>query len=270
MEETILEQIRNSFGNFNEDILELIQDLTQSPEAFNSSIWGIVTRIFNTMLPISYTLLAIFFIMDFLGKSTRFEFMRWENIVKALLKLIVAKLVIENSFRLLTIIFEVVAGLIHNTASVGMITVPEQMEMEMVRTELEGMGFFQQLMFSVSISPWNLIMSLLRIVIFLIIYGRMIEIYVLTAVAPLPLSTLSNENLHGTAKKFIQHYVAVCMQGLIILLCCMIYGGLMQNIGGNPTDVWESVYSTVLTSGVLLLMLIKSGSWAKTICGVGA
>jgi hypothetical protein len=268
MKDSIIEQIKNAFGSFDSDLSKIVTDITLSPEQFNSTIWDLVTRIFEFMLPIAYSLLALFFIIDFLNKSTRFDFMRWENVVKCLLKLIVAKFVVEKSFVLLNYIFTFVASLIKGAKGIGEIASVSGLDMAMMEKHVESLNFFQQIMFQVSTMPWTFVMNIIKVVVFLVIYGRMIELYILTAIAPLPLSTLSSEGQQGIARRFFQNYIAVCLQGLIIVVAVMIYGAMAKHININATDIWGALRNTVLTSSILLGILIKSSSWSKQICGM--
>jgi hypothetical protein len=270
MREQILNQIKSAFGDFNSLLSNVVHDLTVSPEVFNPHIWNLVTNIYYIMLGIGYVMLSLFFIMDFLNKSTRLEFIRWENVIKPLLKLILAKFILENSFRLLNLIFTFMVGVIQQTAVLGKIAIPEH-QLAHVEKAIEGMNLFEQIIFSVNMMPWVLIMNIIKIVVFLIIYLRMIEIYMYTAISPMPLATMSSDGLHHIAKSFLQKYIAICLQGLIILIGVMIYGGLIKGLSSNidPNDLCGIVRNTVLTSSVLMLILIKSGSCAKQITGLG-
>jgi hypothetical protein len=272
MRDLILNPIQSAFTEFNIMLGQIVTDLTLSPEKFNPQIWYLVTNIFNyIILPVSYSLLALFFIMDFLGKSTRLEFIRWENVVKPLLKLIVAKFVLENSYKLLNLIFAFVSDLIGRASLFGSTAIPDH-DTQYIIEAIDGMNLIEKLAFMVNMLPYNFIMMFIKIAIFVVIYGRMVEIYLLTAIAPLPLATMTHDGLHHIAKSFLQRYFAVCLQGLIILLGVMIYGGLMQglNIGGlRPNDMWGMLRNTILTSSILLMIVCKSGGWARQITGLG-
>ena len=104
----------------------------------------------------------------------------------------------------------------------------------------------------------------INIVIFVIVYGRMIEIYLLTSLAPIPIATLSNRELGNTGQNYLKSLFAVGFQGLLILLCVGIYGVLVQGIAisGDPIGaIWGCVGYTVL----LCFMLFKTGTISKSI-----
>ena len=135
-----------------------------------------------------------------------------------------------------------------------------------LETTLEGMelgpllGLFMQSLII------GFTMQALGIVIFVIVYGRMLEIYMLTSLAPVPVATLANRELGGMGQNYLKSLFAVGFQGLLILVCVAIYAVLLQGIatGGDPIGaIWGIIGYTVL----LCFMLFKTGSIAKSIFG---
>lgn len=109
-------------------------------------------------------------------------------------------------------------------------------------------------------------MQIMGIIIFVLVYGRMIEIYLMTSLAPLPVATLSNRELGGTGQNYLKSLFAVGFQGMLILVCVAIYAVLIQGIatGGDPIGaIWGTVGYTVL----LCFMLFKTGGIAQRIFG---
>ena len=109
-------------------------------------------------------------------------------------------------------------------------------------------------------------MTALNIVIFVLIYGRMLEIYMLTSLAPIPVATLSNREMGSMGQNYLKSLFAIGFQGLLILLCVGIYAVLIQGIatGGDPIGaIWGAVGYTVL----LCFMLFKTGTISKSIFG---
>jgi hypothetical protein len=112
----------------------------------------------------------------------------------------------------------------------------------------------------------NIIVIALNIVVFVIIYGRMIEIYLLTSLAPLPMATLTNREMGGMGQNYVKSLLAVGLQGLLIMVCVAIYAVMVQSIAtnGNPIgSIWATIGYTVL----LCFTLFKTGSVAKSILG---
>ena len=135
-----------------------------------------------------------------------------------------------------------------------------------VETTLEGMDLGPLLGLWLQSSVIGLTMQIMGIIIFVLVYGRMIEIYLMTSLAPLPVATLSNRELGGTGQNYLKSLFAVGFQGMLILVCVAIYAVLVQGIatGGDPIGaIWGTVGYTVL----LCFMLFKTGGIAQRIFG---
>ena len=109
-------------------------------------------------------------------------------------------------------------------------------------------------------------MKALSIIIFVLVYGRMLHIYLLTSLAPLPMAALANREIGGTGQNYVKSLFAIGFQGLLMLVCVGIYGVLIQGISmsGDPIGaIWGTVGYTVL----LCFMLFKTGSISSSIFG---
>lgn len=264
--EQLKESIRTAFSNFSDDLNNIVNNLLISPQNFNSDVWAIIKAIFDVLLPVGYSLVALFFIIDFLNKSVMLEWRRWENVTKALLKLVVAKLIIENCFTLLKLMFSFVANIIEGVSSVTYTINPGDVELDELYAKIDGMNTFDRIGFLVNIQPWLLVMEAIKLIIYVIVYGRIIEIMILTALAPLPLSTLAGEGMQNVAKRFLQVYMSVCLQGVVLLIGTMIYGAMMSSVLVEG-DSWEVIRNVVLMSLVMVIIFVKSSSWSRQLTG---
>ena len=104
----------------------------------------------------------------------------------------------------------------------------------------------------------------INIIIFVIVYGRMIEIYLLTSLAPIPVATLSNREIGSTGQNYIKSLFAVGFQGVLILVCVAIYAVLVQNIALED-DIIMAIWSCVGYTVLLCFTLFKTGSLAKSV-----
>lgn len=262
MDEQILNSVKDTFGNFNQGIQEIIKMVSASPET-NSGMWHVATTIYDIILPIGLSLAGLYFIIDFLNKSVMLEYMRWENLVKSLFRLVVAKIILQNAFKLMTLILGVATQIVGNIGT----TAPSMANIDYstLQKTIEGMGMFEKLGYWIQLYPLSFIMMIIKFGISLIVIGRMFEIYIYTALAPIPLAGLTGEGSIATAKNFLRNYAGVCLQGVIIIACCTLYGGLIQDIVIQPG--LTGLKDFVMYSLVLLLVLIKSGSWANKLTG---
>ena len=178
-----------------------------------------------------------------------------------------AVLILSNTFNIVMAVFDVSQQVIQQSSGLiqGSTAVTPDVLNDM-QTQLEAMelgpllGIFLQSFFV------QFTMTALNIVIFVIVYGRMIEIYLMTSLAPIPVATLSNRELGNTGQNYLKSLFAVGFQGLLILVCVAIYAVLIPGIatGGDPIGaIWGTVGYTVL----LCFMLFKTGSIAQRIFG---
>lgn len=178
-----------------------------------------------------------------------------------------AILILSNTFNIVNAVFDMSQSVIANSAGIiqGSTDITPGM-MDALETTLEGMGLGELLGLWLQSSLIGITMWALNIAIFVIVYGRMLEIYMLTSLAPIPVATLSNREIGSMGQNYLRSLFAVGFQGLLILLCVGIYGVLAQGIAtsGDPIGaIWGTVGYTVL----LVFMLFKTGTIARSIFG---
>ena len=262
----ITESLEQVFNNLDKTIQGAV-DLVTMPADSISGIWSVVTNIHGIILPMGYSLLTLFFLLGFMNKSMSFKVIRIEDIVKLLLKMIIAKVVMEKSFELLNMIYGIVTALVKE---VNFYAAPIKIvDTKALAEQIAKMNFFEKIVFEMQFTPISIANFILDKVIFVIVYGRLIEQCIFTAVSPIPIATLSSEEYASVSKRFFQHYIGISLHGLIIVVICMIFGGLAQTFINNiGTDTDFGVMASITLSITLMLVLSKSGTWARQITGV--
>lgn len=161
------------------------------------------------------------------------------NIYKWVFKTACAILILSNTFDIVMAVFDVSQSVIADAAGLiqGSTDITPDMLAEL-ETTLEGMDLGPLLGLWLQSSVIGLTMQIMGIIIFVLVYGRMIEIYLMTSLAPLPVATLSNRELGGTGQNYLKSLFAVGFQGMLILVCVAIYAVLIQGIatGGDPIE----------------------------------
>ena len=267
----IMGNLEGLFDTVNTQVGEIAVQVGTTPAAWHAGVFSLIRQLSETVvLPVAGLILTFVatyeLIQMILEKNNMHEF-DVANIYKWVFKTACAILILSNTFNIVNAVFDVSQSVIAQSA--GLIQGSTDITPDMLatlETTLEGMelgpllGLFMQSLII------GFTMKALGIVIFVIVYGRMLEIYMLTSLAPVPVATLANRELGGMGQNYLKSLFAVGFQGLLILVCVGIYAVLVQGIatGGDPIGaIWGIIGYTVL----LCFMLFKTGSIAKSIFG---
>ena len=267
--EGIMGNLEGLFDTVNTRVGEISVQVGTTPAAWNAGVFSLIRQLSETViLPIAGLILTFVatyeLIQMILEKNNMHEF-DVANIYKWVFKTTCAILILSNTFNIVMAVFDVSQSVIASAAGIvtGATNITPDMltdlEMTLETMELGSLlGLFLQ-SFLIKFT-----MPALNIFIFVIVYGRMIEIYLLTSLAPIPVATLSNRELGTMGQNYLRSLFAVGFQGMLILVCVSIYAVLIQGIatGGDPIGaIWGCIGYTVL----LCFMLMKTGTISKSI-----
>ena len=242
-----------------------------TPAAWNAGVFSLIRQLSETViLPIAgliLTFVATYELIQMLIDRNNLHDIDTWIFFKWMFKTAAAILILSNTFNIVNAVFDMSQSVIANSAGIiqGSTDITPGM-MDALETTLEGMGLGELLGLWLQSSLIGITMWALNIAIFVIVYGRMLEIYMLTSLAPIPVATLSNREIGSMGQNYLRSLFAVGFQGLLILLCVGIYGVLAQGIAtsGDPIGaIWGTVGYTVL----LVFMLFKTGTIARSIFG---
>ena len=269
--EGIMGNLTGLFDTVNTRVGEIAVQVGTTPAAWNAGVFSLIRQISETViLPIAgliLTFVATYELIQMLIDRNNLHDIDTWLFFKWIFKTAAAILILSNTFNIVNAVFDVSQSVIARSAGViqGSTDITPDMlatlEATLETMELGSLlGLFMQTMLIV------LTMKALSIIIFVLVYGRMLEIYMLTSLAPIPVATLSNREVGQMGQNYLKSLFAVGFQGLLILLCVGIYGVLVQGIStsGDPIGaIWGCVGYTVL----LCFMLFKTGSISKSIFG---
>ena len=268
----IMGNLTSLFDRVNQQVGDIAVQVGTTPAAWNSGVFNMIRSLSdNVILPIAGVILAIVTTMELLQmvveKNNMHDFETW-IFFKWIFKTFCAVLIVTNTWDIIMGVFDVAqsvvnsaAGIISSDANIeitGIITDLEARLMEMELGELLGM-WFQSLFVGVT-------MSALTVCIFIIVYGRMVEIYLVTSVAPIPMATMTNHEWGQMGQNYLRSLFALGFQAFLIIVCVAIYAVLVQSIsveGDLNSAIWTCIGYTVL----LCFTLFKSDSVAKGIFG---
>ncbi len=267
--EGIMGNLTGLFDTVNTRVGEIAVQVGTTPAAWNAGVFSLIRQISETViLPIAgliLTFVATYELIQMLIDRNNLHDIDTWMFFKWIFKTAAAILILSNTFNIVNAVFDVSQSVIARSA--GIIQGSTDITPDMLATleaTLETMelgpllGLFMQSLLI------GLTMEIMGIIIFVLVYGRMLEIYMLTSLAPIPVATLSNRETGQMGQNYIKSLFAVGFQGLLILLCVGIYGVLVQGIaiGGDPIGaIWGCVGYTVL----LCFMLFKTGTISKSI-----
>ena len=269
--EGIMGNLEGLFDTVNTRIGEISVQVGTTPAAWNAGVFSLIRQLSEmVILPIAglvLTFVATYELIQMLLEKNNMHEFDVANIYKWVFKTACAILILSNTFNIVMAVFDVSQSVIADAAGLiqGSTDITPDMLTEL-ETTLEGMDLGPLLGLWLQSSVIGLTMQIMGIIIFVLVYGRMIEIYLMTSLAPLPVATLSNRELGGTGQNYLKSLFAVGFQGMLILVCVAIYAVLIQGIatGGDPIGaIWGTVGYTVL----LCFMLFKTGGIAQRIFG---
>ena len=267
----IMGNLSGLFDTVNTKVGEIAVQVGTTPAAWNAGVFSLIRQLSETViLPIAglvLTFVATYELIQMLLEKNNMHEVDVANLYKWMFKTACAVLILSNTFNIVMAVFDVSQSVISRSAGLiqGSTAVSPDM-LNNLQTTLEGMDLGPLLGLWLQSSVIGLTMQALGIIIFVLVYGRMIEIYLLTSLAPIPVATLSNREVGGMGQNYLKSLFAVGFQGMLILVCVGIYAVLVQNIaaGGDPIGaIWGTVGYTVL----LCFMLFKTGTIARSIFG---
>ena len=260
----IIDNIVNALNVWNDKLQEIWQIITQSPENFKGGgIWGVVLSINAALKAIGYALLVLFFVVGIVKTCGSFaEVRRPEHAAKLFIRFILAKAVVGYGLDLMMALFRIVQGVISTTMNTAGLTTQAAVTMpEEMTAAIQALRFWQ------SIPAWavsligSLVIIVLSFVMIMSVYGRFFKLYLYTAIAPIPLSAFAGEPSANIGKSFLKSYAAVCLEGAIIVLGCIIFSVFASSqpvvdASSSPvTMVWaymgELIFNLLVLTGAV-------------------
>ena len=228
----VVQNLQNSLENWNEKLAEVWELLTESPEDFRGGgIWETIQDIHGALMAIGLALLVLFFVVGVVKTCGSFtEVKKPEHAVKLFVRFAIAKGVVTYGLELMMALFEIVQGIIATIMKASGLGNNNELILpdEMVEA-IEDCGFFESIPLWAVTLICSLVITILSFIIILSVYARFFKLYIYTAIAPVPLSTFAGEPTQQIGKSFLKSYAAVCLEGAIILLACIIFSAFAES-----------------------------------------
>lgn len=266
----IMSNLSGMFDGVNDKVGEISTQVGMTPQAWNGSIFNMVQSLSeNVIMPIAGVILAFVMTLELvqiLMDKNNFHDVETVVFFKWVFKTACAILIVTNTWTIVMGIFDVAQGVVNQASgiiigdtSIDLSSVMPDMEEQLMEMELGPLfGLWFQSLF-VGITMWAL-----TICIFIITYGRMLEVYLVTSVAPIPMAAMLGREWGGMGQNYLKSLFALGFQAFLIMVCVAIYAVLVQNISVSDdisTAIWTCMGYTVL----LCFTLFKTGSLAKSV-----
>ena len=270
LKDGIISNLSGLFDTVNQKVGEVAGEVGATPQGWNAGIFNMIRSLSETVIiPIAGAILAFAMTYELIQMVTEknnmhdidtFMFFKW------VFKTFAAVLIVTNTWNIVMGIFDMAqqvvnqsAGVIIGNTSIDLAAVVPSLEAQLDTMELGGLlGLWFQSLFV------GITMHAITICVFLVTYGRMIEIYLVTSVAPIPMATMMSKETGGMGQNYLRSLFALGFQAFLIIVCVAIYAVLVQTIsvsGEITTAIWSCVGYTVL----LCFSLFKTSSLAKSV-----
>lgn len=267
----IIGNLSGLFDSVNGQVADISAQVGATPQAWNAAIYNMIRSLSeNVIIPIAGVILAFVMTLELIqmvsdknnmhGDVDTWMFFKW------IFKTACAVLIVTNTWNIVMGVFDVgqsvvnsAAGVISSDASIDISSVVVDLEQRLMEIDIGPLiGLWFQSLF-VGICTWAL-----TICIFIITYGRMIEIYLVTSIAPIPMATMVNKDGGNMGQNYLRSLFALAFQAFLIIVCVAIYAALVENIAID-TDVSKAIWTCMGYTVLLCFTLFKTGSMAKSI-----
>jgi len=266
----IISNLSGMFDSTNQQVSQIVGDVGLTPQAWNSGIFNMIQNLSNTViLPIAGAILAFVMTLELIqlitDKNNLHDVDTW-MFFKWVFKSAAAVLIVTNTWTIVMGIFDAAQSVVSSAA--GVIVGNTSIDISAIMTDMETrlldmdvgplLGLWFQSLF-VGICTWAI-----TICIFIVIYGRMIEVYLVTSIAPIPMATMVNREWGQMGQNYLRSLLALGFQAFLIVVCVAIYSVLVQNIAIS-TDISAAIWTCMGYTVLLCFCLFKTSSLAKSV-----
>lgn len=265
----IMGNLSGMFDSVNQQVGQIAGDVGTTPANFSPAVFSMIRNISESViLPIAgmvLTFIACYELIQMLIEHNNLANFETWTFFKWVFKTFLAVTLISNTFNITMAVFDVTqqvisrsGGLISGSTSVSDATLTA------MQATLEGMDLGPLLGLYLQTFVVQVTMLALSAIIFVIVYGRMVEIYLMVSLAPIPFATFGNHEQSHTGQNYLRSLFALGFQGFLIMICVGIYAVLIQNLSFSD-NIISSIWGVMVYTVLLAFTLFKTGSLAKSV-----
>ena len=266
----VMSNLTGLFDSINDQVAEIAGTVGATPAAWNSGVFSMVQSLSNNVIvPIAGVILAIVMALELIqmvidrNNMNDFDI---GQIIKWVCKSFMAIILVTNTWDIVMGIFDLAQSVVSSAA--GTIISDTSLDLNSVITDMEARLMEMDIgpLFSLWIQSAliGILSWVLTICIFIIVYGRMIEIYLVTSIAPLPMATMGNREWSQMGQNYLRSLFALGFQAFLIVVCVGVYAVLVQSIAVE-TDVIKAIWTSIGYTVLLCFTLFKTSSLSRSI-----
>ena len=275
----IVDNLNSALGTWNGKLAEIWQLLSTTPENFKGGgVWTVMQDINGALQAIGCALLVLFFVMGIVKTCSSFtELKKPEMVFKCFIRFVLAQAAVTHGMELMTALFKVAQGMISTimTASGMSALTDTTLPTEMV-TIIEDVGFLESIPLWAITLLGSLFIWVLSLIMILTVYSRFFKLYLATAIAPIPMASFAGQPSSSIGVAFLKSYAAICLEGCIIVLACVIFSAfattppaIADDTLAAATIVWNYVGELIFNMLVLVGCIKMSDRLIRELMGLG-
>lgn len=265
----ILDNLSDLFGIVNDQVGTIATNVGQTPQGWNSAVFNMIKNISDTaIVPIAGLVLSFVMTVELLqllmDKNNGHD-LDWTLIFKWIGKSFLAVIIVTNTWNIVMAVFDIAQNVVHSASGVIIdANLDASQLIPALEEQLNGMEIGALLSLWIITLLLRFSMWPITICIFIVVHGRMIEIYLMTSIAPIPMATMMGKELGNIGQNYLRSLVALGFQGFLIIVCVAIYSVMVQElvVGG---DIFASLLSYVAYTVLLCFTLLRTASLSKSI-----
>lgn len=259
----IIDNLLNALETWNQKLAEVWEIITQTPQEFkDGAVWRVMVDINAALQAIALALLVLFFLVGVVKTAGSFvELKKPEHAFKLFLRFVIAKSVVTYGMDLMLALFSIIQGVISTIISTsGLRSNDAAVLPQEIIDAVNSVNFWQSVPLWAVTLIGGLFVTVMSFILILTVYGRFFKLYLYTAIAPIPLSSFAGEPSSNIGKSFIKSYAAVCLEGAVIVLGCIIFSVFNSSPPAVAVDASAVTMVWSYIGQLIFNMLILVGS----------
>jgi len=268
--DAIMASFTEMFDQVNTQVADIAVQVGTTPEGWNSGVFAMIRTLSETVvIPIAgmiLTFVLCYELISMIIEKNNLQDFDTFNIYKWIFKTFVAVYILTNTFNIVMAVFDIGQSVVNQSSSLisGNLALGDGGMMDAIRANLETMGIGELIGLFFETQIVKLCMGIMSIFVMIIVWGRMIEIYLTVSIAPIPFSTMVNREWGQMGNNYLKSLFALAFQGFLMMVCVAIYAVLVAGISASD-NMHVAIWGVAGNTALLCFMLLKTGGIAKSI-----